>query len=302
MPVRLLACLLAAGVLAGCASDTPTGPSSGRPGSASAVTLTGHVTATNGNQPLAGLAVDVSGRTTVTDAAGSFTVTSVPSGLQRVTLAGSGIIPRSVLVAAGANVAIDAISTAGFDLAFYRMLVRNSLESATLEPLRRWPAAPSIYLRTIRADGVAIDAAMLNTVDAVIREAMPQWSGFSPAAIVRGTDSMSGREGWVTVFWPGVAGATCGVSHVATSGGSLQLYVPTPTACGCDGTARIRPGVIRHELGHVMGFRHTDNPADVMYRASTTCDQAISARERAAAAIAYRRPEGNTDPDSDPAR
>ena len=36
------------------------------------ITLTGHVTATNGGQPLAGLSVDLGGLSTVTDAGGGF--------------------------------------------------------------------------------------------------------------------------------------------------------------------------------------------------------------------------------------
>jgi hypothetical protein len=50
-----------------------------------------------------------------------------------------------------------------------------------------------------------------------------------------------------------------------------------------------------------MGFWHTDSPADLMWHISGTCDNAMpSARELAHAAIAYRRPVGNTDPDVDP--
>ena len=49
-----------------------------------------------------------------------------------------------------------------------------------------------------------------------------------------------------------------------------------------------------------MGFWHTDSPTDLMYGTSGTCDVQPSARERAAAAIAYSRPAGNMDPDTDP--
>ena len=49
-----------------------------------------------------------------------------------------------------------------------------------------------------------------------------------------------------------------------------------------------------------MGFFHTDSRSDVMFKSAVVCDGSISGRELAAAAIAYARPVGNTDPDSDP--
>jgi hypothetical protein len=107
----------------------------------------------------------------------------------------------------------------------------------------------------------------------------------------------------LTVVWPGEVAAdrVCGRADVGRPGGTLQLWVPTAAACGCNGTTAIRPRMIRHELGHAMGFWHTDNAADIMTAASGVCDAMPSARELQAAAIAYARPVGNTDPDVDPA-
>ena len=132
---RLTLALLVAA--AGCSS--PAGPAS------STVTLSGTVTATNGGQALPGAQVDVGGKTVVTDASGGFTV-DVPSGRFALMVSGAGVVPRVLPVDASASrgLALDAISeSGGFDLAFYRQLVRNGYaHPEKLEPLRRWTSTP----------------------------------------------------------------------------------------------------------------------------------------------------------------
>src|SRR4029077_12630079 len=66
-----------------------------------AVTVTGHVHATNGTQTLANLAVAIDDSTTSTDADSTFSARLPPSCPLRLLLAG-GIVPRELSVAAGA--------------------------------------------------------------------------------------------------------------------------------------------------------------------------------------------------------
>jgi hypothetical protein len=308
--VLLLCCFAVAALALACASDkaNPMTPAiDARHASTSAITLSGSIRATNGGQPLGGVTLEAPGHPVTTDESGGFMFETAAAAKLQLAFSGAAIVPRAVTVAADATRSVgvvDAISTSGFDLAFYRQLVRNGLEMpASLQRLRRWTSAPNVYLRTVREDGGHVDAAMLDTTEAAIREAIPQWSGFSPASVVRGTDSRTGQSGWLTIKWPGVVGSdrVCGRADIGLSGGMIELFVPTATACGCDGTARIRPRTVRHEIGHAMGFWHTDSAADVMFGTSATCDLQPSARERAAAAIAYSRPVGNLDPDVDPA-
>lgn len=260
----------------------------------STITLSGHVTATNGGQALPGLQATLGASTVSTDGSGGFTFQTLPTGALALALTGSGIVPRSVFIAAGSSrsVTVDAISTTGFDLNFYRELVRNSFEGG-MEPLRRWNQNPSIYIQT------GADAATLDMVERTIRETVPLWTAgkFHVDAVERGTDTKEGLFGWLTVKWATTTTTRCGIAPVGDNGGWIEFY-PKTAGCSCQGT--LSRTVIRHELGHAMGFWHTDSFDDVMYPVSVTCDGQPSARELAAASIAYSRPLGNADPDTDP--
>jgi hypothetical protein len=266
--------------------------------------LTGHVTATNGGQPLPGLVVDLGSHTAGTNASGAFVLSDVANGWRRLSLTGSTIVPRSLVVAIGSasNVAVDAITLDGFDLQFYRQFVRNAFESPNaLEPLRRWTANPNIYLKTIDDSGAPIDKATLDMVQRTALDIVPVWTSHRHvvATFERGTGTRFGMPGWITIAWSAamVNSNQCGRALLAAGYVELEAHNPR-----CHVWPWITStSLVRHELGHAMGYWHTDAPGDVM--SGTTWisnDQQPSARERAHAAIAYARPVGNIDPDSDP--
>jgi hypothetical protein len=267
-------------------------------------TLTGHVTATNGGQPLPGLIVDLGSQTAGTDASGSFAFSEVTNGSRRLSVTGSTIVPRSLVVAVGAssNLALDAISLNGFDLDFYRQFVRNGLDSPdALEPLRRWTVNPHIYLKTVDEAGTPIHGPTLDMVEATALEIIPTWTGnrHVVAAIERGTGTRVGMAGWITITWPAtvVNPNQCGRATVTAGYVELEAHNPRCKVWPWMTSASL----VRHELGHAMGFWHTDAPGDVMSATTwVSSNQQPSARERAHAAIAYARPVGNIDPDTDP--
>jgi hypothetical protein len=267
-------------------------------------TLTGHVTATNGGQPLAGLVVDLGSHTAGTNASGAFVLADVTNGSRRLSLTGTTIVPRSLVVAIGStsSLAVDAISLDGFDLGFYRQFVRNGLDApGALEPLRRWTTNPNIYLKTVDEAGAPIEGPTLDLVQRTALDIVPIWTNnrHVVATFERGTGTRVGMPGWITITWSAamVHSNQCGRALVAAGYVELEAHNPR---------CKVWPWItstslVRHELGHAMGYWHTDGPGDVM--SGTTWinnNQQPSARERAHAAIAYARPVGNTDPDSDP--
>jgi hypothetical protein len=279
-------------------------PSSLTSPSDASTTLTGHVTATNGGQPLPGLRVDLGSHTAGTNANGGFAVAGVANGSRRVSLTGPTIIPRSLVVAVGStsDLALDAISLEGFDLDFYRQFVRNGFDSPdALEPLRRWTMNPNIYLKTVDASGAPIDRSTLDMVQRIAFEVIPVWTNnqLVLGAFERGTGTRVGMAGWITIAWSAalVNPNQCGRAMVAAGYIELEAHNPRCTV----GSWITSASLVRHELGHAMGYWHTNAPSDVMSATSwISSDQRPSARERSHAAIAYARPVGNTDPDSDP--
>jgi len=101
------------------------------------------------------------------------------------------------------------------------------------------------------------------------------------------------------VRFPVTTDATiCGRSEVAVDGGWMELHY---NARGCRCGSVLAPGLIRHEIGHVLGFWHTDAPSDVMYPVNSPAATCNRQRASAITRIAYKRPVGNADPDTDPA-
>jgi len=306
---RSLVVLVSNLCLAAACGTSATAPSPAPPPTPAAgpppLVLSGAVADTLGAQPLAGVTIDIGGQSVATDAGGAFRY-EWPSGLPRplytvLRLEGPDIVGRSLTVSLpdSRHVDIDAIRLdSGFDLAYYRQLVRDDFDApGALESLRRWTQAPTIYIRTLDEQGEPVDGDLVDLVESVLRDDPEAWTGglFGIAGIERGPETRAGVSGWITVRWPDTD-AFCGRAQVAIDGGWIEFS--RREDCACRGVA-IEPAIIRHELGHAMGFYHTDDEVDVMHT-PVRCGSRPSARERLHATIAYRRPVGNTDPDDDP--
>jgi hypothetical protein len=180
----------------------------------------------------------------------------------------------------------------GFEPAFYRAFLQNGYEVPDrLEPVRLLHGPLRVYLRTLDDDGRPVEAITLEHTERVLIDTASIWSGdaFGVVEVARGTESRERVPGWITVKWKSAAdGERCGRSTVGVDGGFIELNISG--ACSCGSVARVYPRLIRHELGHAMGYYHTDSPADVMYGrtiAADACDAQPSARERRHARFAH---------------
>lgn len=308
----LFVCLL----LVGCSNSEPTGPSAAlvaSPRPSGPIEVKGRIVSTAVGSPLANITVDVGGRRTTTSADGEFAVSweagaSSPTG--RATLTGSSIVTRSLTLGTSQSreVVLDAIELGGgFDLDFYRRFVRNTADVPQApRALQRWTRAPRVYLKTVDEAGRSIDETTLATTTAALLDDARAWTGgtFGVSEVVRGTDTREGRSGWITVKWPNPAntGNNCGRAQVGVEGGWIELNYLN-FACACGGS-RVGAGIVRHELGHALGFFHTGASSGLMRTtidSDDICAGRASSRERFHAAIAYSRAVGNTDVDDDPA-
>jgi len=308
--VAALGGLLIGGTVAACGSSpsAPTVPpsSQSRPPHRAAV-LKGRIVGTVTGEPIAGATVSVGGISFVTDHDGTFSIADTGTDVQEVSISGDGIVPRvSRLSVSDRDVTIDVIQNRPpFELAFFRELGRNALESETgLEPLRPLSAAPRIHIRTVDDAGRQMDAALLDLVEAALRDAAPLWSADRhPIEVIeRGPDTRQGQSGWITVLFPSevVAGA-CGRATLGSTTGRIELNYLN-SGCSCSGNV-IAPRTVRHELGHVYGFWHTAVRGGVMSSSWTTrqCNGRPSTRETEHAKYMYSRALGNVDPDTDAA-
>ena len=293
---------------AGGAPLTPTPPPTAAAPSPTS-TISGRVAATNGGQALTGVTVEFNGQQSITDANGSFSYQTT-TAVSLLSMTGAGILSRGLVVNASTSrdLSVDAIAlSGGFDLDFYRKLVRDGYEEpAALQPLRRWTRTPSFYLKTVDEAGSPLTEATLAAIETVLRDGVPRWTGgaLGTPAIERGTGTREGQSGWITVKFPFPGNSNyCGHAQVGVDGGWIELETHGNGSLCRTASSLIAPRTIRHELGHALGFYHTGDSGDVMSGLTwflSQGDDLPTARELYHAALAYKRPVGNRDPDNDP--
>lgn len=183
-------------------------------------------------------------------------------------------------------------SVSGVDLGFYRQIGCGAFDFPSVQSVRRWTIAPKVYIRTVDEAGAAIDTVTLDTVQNAMIGVAPSFTGnrFGLEGVLRGAETREGVSGWITVKWPTTSdpASGCGRTQVGTDGGWLELNYKVGGGCAC-GSSAIRPRTAKHELGHALGYWHTDNAGDLMTAAGVQgCDASPSARELAAAVYQYR--------------
>jgi hypothetical protein len=193
-----------------------------------------------------------------------------------------------------AAVTADSLIVEGFDATFFRALLQNGYESPNqLQAVRILTSPFRVYMRLDDDAGRPVPAETLDATERTLIEATKIWSGgtFGITEVIRGAGSKERVPGWITVKWSAIAGTgRCGLSSIGIDGGFIQLN--SSGECSCGLSTLVYPRVVRHELGHAMGYYHTDHFNDVMYGrpiTSAACDIQPSEREWRHAIIAHRQ-------------
>ena len=314
---RALAVCATALWLPACSASSLTAPTSAPPPDtgrtpssavASTWTLSGTLRATNGGQPLAGMTVAAAGITTTTDGTGFYAL-AIPSGVGgttvSLTVSGPGLLPRGLhIVNRGTSraVDIDAIAlVAPFSLDWFRQLARNVYDGRGTFVIRRWTTAPHVYIRTVDNAGRPVEPEVVHLVAEWARRSVPQWTSGALAVglLESGAEARPDTAGWLMVdFVRDAQTLECGHSTIGSNPGRIRF---NNDRCGC-GSTKVAPGTVLHEFGHALGFGHVSDRGSIMYPQipGGCAAPQLSPLEQYHAALAYRRPAGNADPDLDP--
>jgi hypothetical protein len=191
-----------------------------------------------------------------------------------------------------------------FSMDFYGQLVRGRYDQEGAPwAVLRLATSPKFYVRTVDQSGRAIEPEVLDVVrDALQRGVTAFTAGkLAAAAIESGADVRPDAAGWINVDIVRTTDSdaiTCGTAFIGANPGRITLY---DDVCNC-GSRKIPGEVVMHEVGHAMGFFHVSDRKSLMYpTVSGYCPVGdLSPAEKYHSAIAYSRPRGNVEPDSDP--
>ncbi len=291
------------------AQTTPTMPAPAPPAASPTWTVMGTVTETLSGLAIPNVAVAMASATTVlTDGNGHFTISTQtePSGAAQLTLTAGGYITRVTWAIPGTDPAPIAVSlirdATPFSLGFYRQLARADTDyPGSLFELSRLDFAPKVTIQTVDATGHIVEPEVVALVSEWVGMGIHLWSnGRYDATISTSPGAPVETAGTIAVTFERDPNASyCGRAYVGANPGHIFYNIDR---CAC-GSIKVSPFVVLHEVGHAMGFWHIPQGQGVMspYYISDGCrPAAMSAAEVTHATIAYARPRGNEDPDTDP--
>lgn len=266
--------------------------------------LTGQIVDLLSGAPVGGALVEYAGVAAVTDPGGRFVIAGAPSGASRqVVIEGAGVHARITYAEDGD--ALFEVVPAAFDMNAFDDVGRER-GGRTI----RWARSPVLYLDT-RVPGDAPDPAevarWMAEVEALAPSLVAEWTGGTFAAAPVLTGSAPPASGAIVfafdedpAHYPNDRAAGMTAVTWSTRGviEAARVRLRFSAIAGLEGS-HARRGMIAHELGHALGLGHMEGgQASVMSPVIHT--PLLTALDRAAGRLLYRRPPGNTSLDRDP--
>jgi Matrixin len=254
------------------------------------------------------------GSTTVaSDAGGDFSTGLPPSGVQPITLTGTGLVTRDTH--ANTNNSLTHPLTmipSSFDMAAYGDIVREVDAGKTI----RWMSSFRVYVDTRPevGTGLAIPAAWISAAQSAAGSFPDQWTDgeFDPQVTVGTSPPADGTVGWIVMRFdptinPSGCGGTVGQAQFSwTSSGELRwgvirrafsrLWTPS---CSSNASDAVLQAVAGHELGHTMGLGHSTLAGRTSLMQPVVGVTSLTALDHADATVQYHRAPGHSAPDKE---
>lgn len=187
-----------------------------------------------------------------------------------------------------------------FDAEFYREF---ALGQTTVVPgiiatgLTRQRVPPAFYINTHDIEGAPVPQSSIEATAHAIATTLPLLTGGWQTPLIAYGPMPANAGGTVEVKWDTQTetamggGIVCG--NALIGGQTLALFYQVPE-CVCNGV--ISALMVKHELGHILGFHHIQEPGLMSPFHSACADTAPSAREQFHGRVAYSRPIGSMEP------
>lgn len=253
------------------------------------------------------------------DASGAFSLQPSPGGTFNITVSAPGYVQRRTRLALPGNAVALSLIPTSFDLAAFDAMARTHEGQ-----LVRWTSTPNLIFQRNLLDysddaggssymvlNESLSDADLACLETRAREAVGLMSGNALAAgtstttaVMPGTRVDGTATGAITVWAARNLGGSAGrggisyrIPALTVAAGIVFLEVAqpgNPNQASCAGNVN----VLRHEIGHALGYQHVETRASVMQPVNAPAPTPF---DQQAFTVFYKRGPGNSSPDTDTA-
>lgn len=247
----------------------------------------------------------VGSASTTTDAAGDFSTGLSPSGVQAITLSGSGWVTRNTYANTNASLTQPlSILPSSFDMGAYDDIAREASPGQTI----RWMSGFTIYVdeRPEAGTGMTLPGNWITAARSAASSFPRDWSDgeFAPSVSGGVTPPADRTVGTIVIHFdntinPSGCGGKVGEAQFSWSGSGELRWGVVRLALSrlCGAADSVIRAVVGHELGHTMGLGHSTLSGRSSLMEPTVSLTSLSALDRANATVQYHRAPGHAAPD-----